>query len=382
MDGDCVPRRVVQSITAGHAHACALGQEGEVWCWGANQEGQLGVGDLERHSTPVLLSLPPARAVAAGPDFSCVALQSGQVQCFGEGARGQLGPGATSASPRPVVLVDANQTPFEGAVTVSAGGVFGEAEPSAHACLIRGDGEAYCWGQNEFGQLGRGDTQSPGAPGRVMTSLAADGLLALDLGGFHSCARQRIGRLWCWGRNHDWQLGFADQQDRALPEQVRAEPGFDTVLAMTAGTWHGCAVSPDHGLYCFGEDAGWRLGLGQPDGSDGDDVMVPTQVLTSESWADVAAGHRHTCALTTQGTLWCFGTSSEGELGTQASFGAPASPPRPLREEPWRTVALGTSFTCGVRRGGALYCFGRNGEGQLGVGEGGPKARPARVCLP
>jgi alpha-tubulin suppressor-like RCC1 family protein len=79
--------------------------------------------------------------------------------------------------------------------------------------------------------------------------------------------------------------------------------------------------------------------------------------------------------------MWCFGTSAEGELGVRTTT-VTSSPPIQLREQPWDKLALGTSFTCGIQTGGALYCWGRNTESQLGVGGQAGLRTPGRVCLP
>ena len=381
--GACVPKQKVSRVSAGHDHACALTEQGQVYCWGNNRRGQLGAGERAPQPTPTLVPLASsAKAIAAGAEFSCAALGDGRVYCFGAGDRGQLGPGATADQGAPTLLVDGGGQPLKEVKGLGLGGVVGTAEASAHGCAVLESGDLMCWGQNDYGQLGTGQTSPSAAPARVMTSLAADGMVEIELGGFHTCARQRIGRLWCWGRNHDWQLGFMDQVDRSLPEVVSDESEFSGVTDAAAGTWHSCGISAGGTLWCWGEDAEWRLGLGSAQGPDGDDIMVPTRVLPAQRWKAIDAGHRHSCAIDAAGSLWCFGTSVDGETGVRAAQATPYSPPVQLADEPWESIALGTSYSCGVRAGGALYCWGRNDQGQLGVGSTDNQAVPARVCLP
>jgi alpha-tubulin suppressor-like RCC1 family protein len=153
---------------------------------------------------------------------------------------------------------------------------------------------------------------------------------------------------------------------------------FSNVVHAAAGTWHTCAVTGANGLWCWGEAAEGRDGVPY----QGTKLMEPTNVLTDRAWQSVGTGMRHTCALEQTGALWCFGTSSEGETGVPSAMASTSSPPVELRDEPWTTLALGTSFTCGIRQGGALYCFGRNAESQLGIGGTTGAASPMRVCLP
>lgn len=379
-EGRCLPRTPVKRVAAGHAHACAIDGSDRLWCFGANGAGQLGLGDTAAHQGPGLVSLEAgARSVAAGPSFSCVSLTNGKVWCFGEGNKGQLGAGASSASATPVALIDGNQAPLDGVSAVTAGGVDSTTDASAHACAVLENGDLWCWGQNAQGQLGLGHTSAVEPPTRVMTTLAGDAMSEVVAGGFHTCARQRIGRLWCWGQNHDWQLGFMDQLDRSSPEEVTSQTGFSGVTAVAAGTWHTCAIVSGGALFCWGEDAEWRLGVDSP---GGDDLMVPTPVLQNQRFASLELGHRHSCAIDQQGSLWCFGTSSEGELGGFDAAGLTSSPPVQNREDGWESVALGTSFGCAVRAGGALYCFGQGADGQLGDRAVMSAPEPRRVCLP
>lgn len=381
-DGSCIPARPVAQVSAGHAHACALTQSGEVLCFGDNAHGQLGTGDFLLRDRPASVSLPAgASAIAAGPGFTCAALINGTIACWGEGAAGQLGPMVSGDRGEPTTLTDGAGSTIGGVVGIGAGGVADPAEASAHACAVLESGALLCWGQNDYGQLGVGVTGAPRPPERVMTSLAADDMAEVELGGFHTCARQRIGRLWCWGRDHDWQLGLPDQVDRSAPEVISDESNFTGIVDLAAGTWHSCAVTADGRLWCWGEDGEGRIAIASDD-PEGRDVVAPTPVLEMQRWRSVEAGHRHTCAIDESGTLWCFGTSADGELGTLAASGRPTSPPTQLKDEPWASVSLGTAFTCGIRTGGALYCWGRNREAQLGIGATTSVSRPARVCLP
>jgi alpha-tubulin suppressor-like RCC1 family protein len=377
--GNCIPTQPVTAIAAGHAHACAILASGSVECWGDNSHGQLGTGDTAARDKPAAVSLPArAKSIAAGPNFSCAALEDMSVRCWGAADEGQLGPGATSDQSRPIVLVDGSGAPVSGVVSVAAGGLIDATEPSAHACGVLVSGDMMCWGRNDYGQLGTGMTGGMDAPSRVMATASTDNVAEMMLGGYHTCARQQIGRFWCWGRDKDYQIGFADHADTNLPEMLTSSGAFSNVVHASAGTWHTCAVTGAGGLWCWGEAAEGRDGVPY----QGTKLMQPTQVLTDRAWQSVGTGMRHTCSLEETGSLWCFGTSSEGETGVPSAMASTSSPPVELRDESWTALALGTSFTCGIRQGGALYCFGRNAESQLGIGGTTGAPAPARVCFP
>jgi alpha-tubulin suppressor-like RCC1 family protein len=133
------------AIAAGAAHTCVAESGGEVWCWGNGERGQLGDGTASGAPTPTAVSSLPAAAaaVAAGGAHSCAALIDGRVFCWGADDQGQLGDGATVDSPTPVAVAA-----LTGAVQVAAG--------SAHSCARARDGSLWCWGSNRSGQLGDG----------------------------------------------------------------------------------------------------------------------------------------------------------------------------------------------------------------------------------
>ncbi len=143
-------------IAAGQGHICGLTPAGEVYCWGANELGELGTGDTVYGATPVSVPLDePASFITLGSRFSCALAISGQAYCWGEGSAGQIGSGSTTLSvpvPTPVVGGAAYRT-------ISAG--------NDHACGLRLTGELDCWGGNWLGQLGTGDLENSAVPREV-----------------------------------------------------------------------------------------------------------------------------------------------------------------------------------------------------------------------
>jgi alpha-tubulin suppressor-like RCC1 family protein len=214
----------VRSVAAGGLHTCAIFSDDTLRCWGDNTHGQLGYGDTEARgdfavSTPAYL--PPidlgahevAEQVVTSTASTCVlsrhALGSRRsVRCWGNNVHGELGYGDTAPradTPRtrpallaPLALGDATSEPL--AVTLGWD----------HACAQLSDHTVQCWGDNDVGQLGLGDTQNRGA------SLPIEGMPRTDLGGApsgvyagisHSCATFDSGEVRCWGYNNAGQLG-------------------------------------------------------------------------------------------------------------------------------------------------------------------------------
>ncbi len=190
----------VLEVAAGDEHTCALDDTGEVYCWGANESGQLGDNSTAERTQPaaagIELGAAGATAVDAGDDFSC-AVSADQVYCWGANEYGQLGDGSTEPSlvPLPVAL--------EGAATSVALG-------TEHACAIVMEGDEVvvrCWGRNDGGQLGDGTTESSPAPVRVDLEGTP---LEIAAGERHTCARVQEGgidQVYCWGSDVDGRLG-------------------------------------------------------------------------------------------------------------------------------------------------------------------------------
>ncbi len=197
----------VSAIAAGSAHACAV-QNGNVFCWGQNQDGQCGQTNTNDIATPVQVgTLANITAVAAGDDFSCaLASGTGSIWCWGANGRGQLATGVSDAGgPTPVLIGVANVT------DITAG--------FNHACARTATGGMSCWGRNDAGQLGNGtqaDALSP-VPVSGMTSA-----YRIGAGDDHTCAIRLNGSVWCWGNNVGGALGLNNGSDKPVlaPAQV------------------------------------------------------------------------------------------------------------------------------------------------------------------
>lgn len=241
-----------------------------------------------------------------------------------------------------------------------------------HTCARKTDGTLWCWGSGVAGQLGDGTTLDKLLPVQV-TALGTD-VAEVAAGGFQTCARKTDGTLWCWGDNAYGQLGDGTTVDRLSPVQVTAL-GTD-VIQVAVATSHTCARKADSSLWCWGGNASGKLG-------DGTTVSKssPTQVTSlGTTVADIAVGASYTCARKTEGSLWCWGNNSYGQLGdgTTASKSSPVQVTALGPEV--AEVALGTSHTCARKNDGSLWCWGFNNAGQLGDGTVISKSSPAQIA--
>ncbi|MDC0675300.1 RCC1 domain-containing protein [Nannocystis radixulma] len=301
----------VVAMSTGPAFVCAVTDQGQVKCWGSNWVGQLGLGDVEyRGDEPGEMgdNLPPvdlgrtvkATHIGTGDVHACALLEGGSVKCWGRGNVGQLGLGDVQIrGDGPGEMGDALP-----AVDLGQGAVVKSlALGGGHSCAILGTQELKCWGHNDRGQLGLGDTFNRGdEPGEMGDNLPAvdlgTGRTAVALGAslFSTCAVLDDATVKCWGDNVWGQLGLGDQQARGdqigemgnnLPT-VDLGPGQKAVSLANSGALHQCAVLASGALKCWGSNGFGRLGLGDIKNRGfgpnqmGDDLL--TVKLFSEQW--------------------------------------------------------------------------------------------------
>jgi hypothetical protein len=233
-------------------------------------------------------------------------------------------------------------------------------------CALRARGSLLCFGTNDHAQLGTGDFFPRTQPTEVFLPGRA---FAFSASFSHVCAILGDGSLSCWGSNLEGELGQGDAApgaDRAVPVSVAPGMAFTEV---STGQGHTCAIALDGSLFCFGRNAGGELGLGAGMPSQ---VRTPTRVSTLR-FRHVAAGQNHTCAIADDGALYCWGQDFDND-GYAGPIGLPGAASYPVPTQvgdghDWAAISTDTFHTCGLRAGGELWCWGRNAEGQLGVGD-------------
>ncbi|HSZ30297.1 MAG TPA: hypothetical protein VK784_11175, partial [Pseudonocardiaceae bacterium] len=232
----------------------------------------------------------------------------------------------------------------------------------ATTCGIRMGNTLWCWGDGTFGELGTGHTTNANLPQQVTKRTA--GWNSITVGGFHTCATRSDGTLWCWGSNDFGQLGIGNTISQDLPQQVTT-PASTGWTSVTAGGEHTCATRSDGTLWCWGYNGVGQLGIGNTISQD-----LPQQVTSpaADGWASGTAGYQHTCAARSDGTLWCWGYNSDGQLGigSHTSQDLPQQVTTPASTG-WTSVTAGDFHTCATRTH-AVWCWGLNQSGQLGIG--------------
>jgi alpha-tubulin suppressor-like RCC1 family protein len=369
------PTRFVM-VTAGADHTCALTDQGDAYCWGSNQFGQLGNGsaDALSHKEPVRVAGDlKFTKVVAGFTHTCGIVRGDAAYCWGANDTAQLGDGTLKPSPTPVRV--AGDVRFQ---MIGPGG--------GHTCAVSIEGRGYCWGGNWHGQLGVGNRDGePAAPCcfRVPTPLRTELRFRTAIaGGISSCGVAVDGKAYCWGSPQEGRLGTgaADaankSADKTVPTAVAGDVVFETV---TPRTWHTCGLSSSHAAFCWG-GAGEHGVLGSGNMIQ-TDSPVPNRVAAHPDFSTVVTGHFHNCALTRSGAAYCWGANTDGELGDGTKRDA-ATPQPVATNRRFVSIAAGGNifisprndvstwgFTCAVTVDtGNVLCWGDNRHGELGNG--------------
>jgi alpha-tubulin suppressor-like RCC1 family protein len=304
-------------VSTSNLSTCAI-SAGALFCWGDNESGQLAIGDQLQSSVPVRVgSAQDWEFVAMGYDHAC-GIRAGELYCWGNPVNGALGHDDWGDFPARVgTAVDWS--------TVTAG-VYS-------TCGIRGEGDLYCWGSNSYGQVGVGSA----TPSFEKPQFVMDGVTSMAANSWHVCAI-RAGRLYCWGDNDGAQL---------LPTLFSE---FEDWTRVDVDLWGGCAVRAGGALYCWGLETD----------------LVPELVPGRDDWTHVSAEFEHYCGLTEGGQAYCWGPNWDGQLGDGTT--TLSDVPVPVQETgEWQRVESGHDFSFGIRDGG-LYAWGSNKLGRRGTG--------------
>jgi alpha-tubulin suppressor-like RCC1 family protein len=251
------------SFALGSFFTCAIQTDGTLWCWGANEEGQLGDGTVQRHRTPRQVGdATDWTAVSAGPEQTCGIRSDQTLWCWGYNYNGQIGDGTRATRLSPVQIGSSQawaSVDTSGWDTQLAG---------SHSCASGMDGSLWCWGSPQYGQLGIGAKRDQLLPRRVgrRTDWTAVSVNERD-----SCASRTSGTLWCWGSNHTGELGDGTTQNRDRPAQVGPPRTWTTVAA---GPEFTCGLRDDGSAWCWGSEYGGKLGNGEFEGQENLPVLV------------------------------------------------------------------------------------------------------------
>lgn len=347
-----------------HQNTLALGREFScgirnraVGCWGDNTAARLGSPQSwpDGSETPVALDFSEAGPVAngflpieivAGIGNGCIRSTVGTVLCWGEGAA--AGQDANFTLPKRVFFT---KEPTVGEPLELASGM-------DHSCAKwRSRGEVWCWGKNDHNQLGQSEPSTAGSLTPVQVDLAweENGAVQITAGWWYACALRRDHSVWCWGTNDQNQLGRS-KTDLAKPiAPVAFPPEADRIVEISAGEQHACARDRQGKVFCWGNNEYGQL---TPAPGAAKTWPTPLAIPLPLPAVDLRAGGRHTCSRTTNGAVWCWGDNSQNQLGSPV-----ASPSGPVRvnfagDPKIKELAVGEMHSCVRREDDGVHCWG------------------------
>jgi len=336
-------------ISAGWRHTIALRNDGTVWAWGNNFNGQLGDGTTTNSVAPVQVqSLSNVIAIATGREHTVALRQDGTVWAWGLNAHGQLGVGSTVASNTPVQVRELDN------VTAIAVG-------DGHNVALREDGTTWTWGNGSVGQLGNG-VRNTFSTTPVQVQNLSD-VTTVAAGHFFTLALGDDGTVWAWGRNNFGQLGngrggWGTADWSGLPVQVQ---NLNNATAIAAGGGHAVALRENGTVWTWGNNFNGQLG----DGTTAD-RNTPVQVRNLRDVTAIAGGANHTVSLRDDGTVWTWGWNRQGQLGDGTT--TQRNTPVWVRNLSDVTEIAACGHTVVIRGDGTVWAWGGNSSGQLGDG--------------
>lgn len=327
--------KLVVDVFSAQYHNCALTSEGKVYCWGYNNNGQLGNGTRTTNGAPYevggALTGKVVTAIGGTADVSC-AIAEGKIYCWGDNSQGLVGNNVGSGIYTTPQLVVASNTSTTLPTNYIASSISTSGSRSDTICALVG-GKAYCWGRNTIGEIGDGSTTRRNLPTKVTDTGVLSGKTVTAIS----------------------QDGFPDQP--------------------TTGYTHVCVVASG-AVYCWGENSSGQLGRGANNTTDS---KVPVAVytggaLSGKTVTDVAVGLRHTCALANN-EVYCWGSGVSGQVGDGSFSNTPRYVPVKVRQDPDALLGAtilrlgaGANRGCAVVSTGKSFCWGLNGSGQIGDG--------------
>jgi len=358
---DFGPGKYVLEAAVGLDHVCAILNDRSVRCWGENGDGQLGYGDTTFRRSPSLnsINLGPgktAKHIALGPRSSCAILNDDSVKCWGKNNDGILGYGDT------VTRLIPPDSPINFGARVPADIKVGD----VHTCVRFQDTSFICWGSGDSDPLGYG-VGAISAPPAANNPVIASGVVDVSLMERATCVLLESGDVKCWGRNDYSLLGYGDSNpvpSRFVPSADVLNFGGLKAKSIASGNAHTCAVLEDGSVSCWGRN--YQGGVGA-----GDLLLQPSPIQvnlgagrTARSLVLVTEG---TCALLDTFEVKCWGSNTYG-LNGLGEKDINRKPVQPLTGT-FKSVAVSRKATCAVLTSGSVKCWGDNGWGTVGSGE-------------
>ena len=350
-------------VDTGRSHTLAINSRGELYAWGDNDNGQVGIGTItDAELAPKRVGTDSDWEAVSGGGYHSLALKiDGTLYAWGKNDRGQLGIGSTDNETTPQRVGDAGDWK-----TIAAG--------EDHSFALKIDGTLYSWGSNSFGQLGNGESgvnsSDKSKDKTAPIQIGSDrNWQTISAGVYYLVALKDTGALYTWGFNEYGKLGDGTTTNKNSPIQIGT--GWK---AVSAGDSHVLAIKTDNTLHAWGYNRSGELGLG-----DTTNRNIPTQISTG--WKAVGAGAFHSLALKSDSTLYAWGDNALDALGLgNASSQIINNPAKVGSDTDWKAIDGGAHFSLVLKDNGTLYAMGLSKF--LGIGTATPRIQTSPTPVP
>jgi alpha-tubulin suppressor-like RCC1 family protein len=348
----------VTDIATGLNHTCALTSIGRIECWGMGQWGQLGNGKTEKSAVSVrVLTSRQFVSLEAGMFHNCATTGNEANFCWGANFNGELGIGTESLDPETAPVPVRGGQNF---VEISAG--------ESHTCGITTFRTTFCWGAPMLaGTVGR-------LPNELLPKLLNLGpLVTIAVGLEIVCAVALDRTTYCWG---DQPPGIPLGPGQAITQEPLPVVGAPNLVAISVGVKHACGATAAPRVFCWGQNGSGVVGNGTNDLQ-----LTPVEVSGNLDLSGVSSGPAHACALALNGEAYCWGSNFLGRLGNSGIANSSNVPVRSAEGLLFQEIDAGGAHTCGLTFDGSVYCWGAGKLGQLGSGRLEDSTEPQMVVV-
>ena len=345
----------VKKVSYGtYGHNAAITENGDLYCWGENNDGEVGNGDVDVYGVekPVKV-LSNVKEVYRAENLTSAITENGDLYCWGENTYGRVGCGEGIRN---------QSTPFKVLSKVKSF----YCNEYWNSMAITENGDLYIWGNNSYGLIGNGDKENQYIPYKVL-----HGVKQIDCDISHILALTETGELFCWGGNNACGcLGTGTTEDQLTPYKV-----LEKVDSFSIGGPHMAAITMNGDLYCWGKNEDGQIGNGTKDNQ-----LSPTKVMTKckKVLATDSAGIGMTSAITINGDLYCWGSNISGCAGCGSEGFWVLNPVKVLANVE-DIVGIDGYAKAAITVDGDLYCWGHNYYGGVGNGTNKTQLIPVKV---